>query len=159
MDLRWHTRKEFLAPSSDQKDELIQWQTTPEGKATLKKQRDIVPFKKRKKGEDRNSDKESDGGGNWKRKFKKAMKTPNGLSHIMSVLLSEEQTNAHVSPVFQSSHSCQIQPNSTISALPPRVPPGPPPQAATSSQLAAAFPALSTRVQLQSILKRSNGGN
>ena len=108
VDLRWHTRKEFLALSSDQKDELIQWQTTPEGKATLKKQRDAAPLKKRKKGDDRNSDKESDGGGNWKRKFKKAMKTPTGLSHIMSVLLSEEQNNAHVSSVFQSSHPQQL---------------------------------------------------
>ena len=86
------------------------------------------------------------------------MKTPTGLSHIMSVLLSEEQNNAHISSVFQPPHPQQLQPPPVISAALPKMPHGPPPQAATISQLAAAFPALSTRVQLQSILKRPNGG-
>ena len=139
----------------DQKDELIQCQQTPEGKTLLKKQRNpIIP--KKRKGDNKEGDKDTDSGGNWKRKFKKAMKTPNGLSHIMSVLMSEEQNNATIASVFQP----QQQPQQPIlppsSQLKPVVPPGQSPQQAKISQLAAAFPDLATRVQLQSILNKVN---
>ena len=78
------------------------------------------------------------------------MKTQNGLSHIMSVLMEEEQSNATI-----------------VSALAPPLAPAPPPPAvpppvkpvaqpipsAAISQLSAAFPALATKVKLQNILK------
>ena len=91
VDLRWHTRKEFKALTSEQKDELCQWQSLSEGKKELKTQRKNNS-KKRKSD---TGDSENEKGG-WKKKFKKAMKTQNGLSHIMSVLMEEEQSNATI---------------------------------------------------------------
>ena len=37
VDLRWHPRKEFLAFTDDQKNELRGWQGTKAGKAVIKK--------------------------------------------------------------------------------------------------------------------------
>jgi hypothetical protein len=39
VDLHWHTRKEFKELPSDQKDELIAWQRTKDGKKAVKEQR------------------------------------------------------------------------------------------------------------------------
>ena len=40
-------------------------------------------------GSGKEGDKKPKGGGNWRKKFKKAMKTPNGLKTFMSVLAEE----------------------------------------------------------------------
>ena len=124
----------------------------------LKKQRNPILNKKRKGDKEKGGDKDSESGGNWKRKFKKAMKTPNGLSHIMSVLMSEEQNNAIIASVLQSQQHLPQSPQPIVSpSSQPRsmIPQVKPPQQAIRSQLAAAFPALATKVELQSILKSS----
>ena len=41
----------------------------------------------------RNFDTDKSSGGNWKKKMKKALKTPHGLKSVMSVLAEEEKTN------------------------------------------------------------------
>ena len=145
VDLRWHTRKEFKALTSEQKDELCQWQSSSEGKKELKTQRKNNS-KKRKSD---TGDSENEKGG-WKKKFKKAMKTQNGLSHIMSVLMEEEQSNATIASA--------LAPPLAPVPPPPAVPPPVTPVAqlipsAAISQLSAAFPALATKVKLQNILK------
>ena len=40
VDLRWHTPQEFKALNQDQKDELVSWQKTPDGKQILSKSRE-----------------------------------------------------------------------------------------------------------------------
>lgn len=149
VDLRWHTRQEFRDLSSDQKDELTEWQSSNAGRTAIKKQR--VDDNKKRKGKGDHNDRD---GGNWKKKFKKAIKTKSGLAHVMATMVQEE--NEHASIV------AAIQP-----ALPPppaTIPPRAPPTiaaatqqsaaaVATISHLAAAFPALSTKIKLNSILK------
>ena len=151
VDLRWHTRHEFRDLSSEQKDELTEWQSSSDGRAKIKKQR--ASENKKRKG---NPNEDKDRGG-WKKKFKKAISTKSGLSHVMSVMLAEEEKQAPL-----------------VSALRPALPPVPqgtvpvPPAAApaaaasvqgqasaTIAQLAVAFPALSTKVKLNSILRNS----
>ena len=96
MDLRWHTPAEFKALSHEQRDDLVSWQKTPEGKATLAKSRESAGFgKKRSKG--------GNGGSNGKRKHdgnqnpskqqkwlrKQYVKKPEGImKHIMRSLLA-----------------------------------------------------------------------
>jgi len=143
VDLRWHTRQEFRALSSDKKDELTAWQRSNDGKAAIKKSRDSVDGnrnnRKRNGGEGGNkSDSET-----WKKKFKKAIKTQSGLSHVMSVMLAEE---SDASPIIAA----------MLPQLPPTpITPAPPRPVGTTSvgALAAAFPALSTKMKLNSILK------
>lgn len=150
VDLRWHPRKDFLALSEDQKDELRQWQGTKEGKAAIKKQRAENPGKESGK---RKSDPKSDNDNkSWKKKFRKAVKSADGLSHVMSVLLSEESANSALVSALQP----------TLPPPPAAVPPARPANTATSnaatvSALASAFPALSTKVKLNGILKNANG--
>ena len=148
VDLRWHTRKEFRELASEQKDELTEWQTSNSDRAAIKKQR--LQENKKRKGQNENSDKDN---GSWKKKFKKAIKTKSGLAHVMAAMVQEEHDNASI-----------------VSAIQPVLPPAPPAipmqaptiaaatqqsaaTSATISHLAAAFPALSTKVQLNSILK------
>ena len=87
--------------------------------------------------------------------MKKALKTQTGLSHVMSVLAEHEaacralvsDVHAHLPPV----------PPTTAQTAPVTAPPNASPAttATTSavSALASAFPALSTKVKLNSILK------
>jgi hypothetical protein len=149
VDLRWHSRQEFCELNQQQKDELTTWQNSSDGKKEMRKQRN--DFKKRKH-EEANKTGNNGNNGNtennsWRKKFKKALKTPKGLSHIMSVLREEETKNSGL-----------------ISALQPSLPPAPagneapaapPAQPAAVSALASQFPAISTKVTLNSILKNS----
>jgi len=88
VDLRWHTRKEFGALTSDQRDELTAWQNTKEGKKVLKEQR-ATNGGKRASPESGKSDNKS-----WKKKFRKAIKTQKGLSHVMTLLAEEESATS-----------------------------------------------------------------
>jgi hypothetical protein len=148
VDLRWHSRQEFQDLTRPQKDELTSWQNSSDGKKEMRKQRN--EYKKRKH-EEANKPGNTGNNGNtennsWRKKFKKALKTPKGLSHIMSVLREEETNNSGL-----------------ISALQPSLPPAPagneapppPSQPAAVSALASQFPAISTKVTLNSILKNS----
>ena len=145
VDLRWHPRREFLDLSQSQKDELIAWQKSSAGKKALKK---------RATGQRGGIKREGDGNssGHWKKKMKKAMKTPEGLAHIMSIMAEEEEKlSAYVSSLRSS-----LQP----STLPP-VPAGAPAAAPSAppiqvGSVEATYSNLSTKVKLQSILKRKN---
>ena len=89
VDLRWYPRSEFLALPDEQKDELTKWQRTTEGKKAMRKE------KKRKSSDGRGSSPNSGGAKNdsWKRKFKKSLKTANGLAHVMAIMAEEENSN------------------------------------------------------------------
>jgi hypothetical protein len=143
VDLRWHTRKEFSDLTSEQKDELTAWQGTKEGKKSVKDQKS--PKKKRKNESDSGSTDTS-----WKSKLKKKLKTQHGLSHVMSLLAEEEASNTALISGIQ----IQLPPPP---AATPASAPAATPTASTStaavSALASAFPALSTKVKLNSILK------
>ena len=83
VDLRWHTRQEFRDIFSKQKDELTSWKGSNEGKASIKKQRTINSKKQK-------SDLENVDKGNWRKKFKKSIKTQSELSHVLSIMIEEE---------------------------------------------------------------------
>ena len=95
VDLRWHHPKEFKALPEDQKDELVKWQKTQEGKKLLEKSREAAASKKRKaEGGVKTRDKsKSNDNGNWKMKLKRAVRTEKGLKTIMSVLGAEGTRN------------------------------------------------------------------
>ena len=151
VDLRWHPRKDFLKLSKEQKDELSDWLKTDEGK---KHKKDHLQTKGSKK-DDPKRKAEAGASGNWKKKFKKALKSDKGLKSIMSIMASEEQTNqAFVSALAAAT---------TLPPAPSTQPPVPPtvatsaavtaqPPAATVATLAAAFPA--TNVRIHSILRK-----
>lgn len=149
VDLRWHSKQEFRDLPAPQKDELIEWQKSGEGKDAIKAQRKA----ERQSGGDKKRKSGNGDGGSWKKKFKKALKTPNGISHVMSVLRDAE--------VNSSGIISALQPAATLPSAPAPAPtpaPAPAPRNSDSSSssvaaLAAAFPALSTKVQINDILK------
>ena len=50
-------------------------------------------------------------GGNWKKKFKKALNTPKGLAHIMSVMAEQEKSNqAFVSALLSNQAPAAVPP-------------------------------------------------
>ena len=99
VDLRWHHPKEFKALPEDQKDELVKWQKTQEGKQILGRSREAAEkraatTKKRKAdGNSKGGSKSNSTGEDWKKKLKRAVKTQNGLKTIMSVLGAENTRN------------------------------------------------------------------
>lgn len=145
VDLRWHTRKEFGALTNEQKDELTTWQNTKEGKKVIKEQHaESKDGKRTAPGNSNSSDK------TWKKKLRKAIKTQNGLSHVLAVLAEEESANV----AFVSNVQVQLTP-APVPPPPLTVPPAAPgTNAAAVSALATAFPALATKVKLNGILKK-----
>ena len=88
--------------------------------------------------------------GNWKKKFKNAIKIPNGLKTVMAVLAEEEKNNQAMIAVFHAASQptpLPPVPNAVVSA--PTATPPPIPQV---SVVQAAMPA--TTVKLQGILKK-----
>ena len=134
---------------NDQRDELSKWLKTDDGqkhkKESLAKSKDSG-----KRKQDGNAT-----GGNWKKKFKKALKSDKGLKTIMSMMAKEEQSNQSLVSALSSTSlpptpSTPIpNPPSTQSATNPST------ASATTAQkvsVTSAFPA--TNVKLQSILKQ-----
>ena len=150
VDLRWHPKPEFKKLSDEQRDELVKWMRTSEGKKVLQKSKGTKFDNKRKSGGGGNGDRtqKSSEGGNWKKKFKKALNTPKGLAHIMSVMADEEKNNQALVFAFQS----------TQTSLPPAPAPVQPAQpqiriaAANAGSIQSSMPA--TAMKLASILKR-----
>ena len=150
VDLRWHPKPEFKKLSDEQRDELVKWMRTSEGKKVLQKSKGTKFENKRKSGGGGNGDRsqKSSEGGNWKKKFKKALNTPKGLAHIMSVMADEEKNNQALVFAFQS----------TQTSLPPAPAPVQPAQpqiriaAANAGSIQSSMPA--TAMKLASILKR-----
>ena len=152
VDLRWHTPIEFKALNQEQKDELVSWQKTPDGKQTLNKSKEEL--KNKRKHSDKGKNRES-AQLNKKRKqwIKKYVKKPAGLKHVMSVLAKEETTNA----AFVSTLNAMKSPPITFPPAPAPTPVAPP--APSVGSLNATFPGSATRVRLNSILKHGNNPN
>ena len=74
VDLWWHPKNDFRKFHDDQKDELMIWFKTDEGKRSMK----TSNKKSKSNGYNRNTNKKYGGGGygNWKKKFKKSIKSP-----------------------------------------------------------------------------------
>ena len=152
VDLRWHPKKDFRNLSDDQRDELVKWMRTSEGKKHVETSRNKNTNK-------RNRDRGGNGGannqnnnksdGNWKKKFKRAIKTPKGLAHIMSVMATEEHNNNAFIAAFQS-----IQ--AALPPAPPAVPPAIPRATIASTNATPSVPTVmpATAMKLASILKK-----
>lgn len=140
VDLRWYPRKEFLKLSNEQKDELTTWQKTAEGKKSMAQ----AKKKREQPAQDNASPAKPE---SWKKKFKKSLKTPEGLAHIMSVMREEESTNAALTAGM------------TSPLPPPPTTATPPAQPAVASSVDAHFQNLATKVRLQSILKNPQKRN
>ena len=148
VDLRWHTPKEFMALEPEQRDELVTWQKTPEGKTTLSKSRE-------KHGKRKGNPKDKGGKDDPKKRkqwLNKFVKSPTGLKHVMSVLAKEEIPNAAFIASLQAAQSAT--PIQAAGTTPNPVAPLAP--TATINSITARFPASATKVTLNSILKKSN---
>ena len=144
MELRWHTRQEFCDISSDHNNELTSWQGSNEGKSSTKKHLNINS--KRKKSDLNNADK-----GNCQNNFKKSTNAQSGISHGMSIMLKEEINNSSLIAALQPTHT--PVPSKTLLLLHLLViNPAAMIAAASVVTLAVAFPDLSTKFQLNSIL-------
>lgn len=149
VDLRWHPKSEFMKLNKDQRDELSKWLKTDDGQKH-KKESLAMSNDSRKRKQEGNAT-----GGNWKKKFKKALKSDKGLKTIMSMMAKEEQSNQSLVSALSSTALPPIpttpipNPASTQAATTPSA------ASATTAQkvsAASAFPA--TNVKLQSILKQ-----
>jgi hypothetical protein len=102
VELRWHTPSEFKA-LNEHRDDLVSWQKTPEGKATLAKSRESAGFsKKRSKGGNggSNGNGKHDGKQNpskQKKWLKQYVKKPGGMKHIITL-----------PPLFQQQHQDKL---------------------------------------------------
>ena len=148
VDLRWHPKKEFKSLTDEQRDELTTWMKTSEGRKFLKKSRDTNALKRKSDGN--GNDKNNGNNGNWKKKLKKAIKTPKGLAHVMSVIAAEEQNNTAFISALKTIQSSlppapaatqPIQPIATVAST-----------TATPAVSSSTVPA--TAIKLASILKK-----
>ena len=117
VDLRWHPKSEFNKLSQDQKDELVKWQRSDDGKKLLKASRKNAVDKKRRRDDE---DKESTSGKNgksWKSKFKKALKSEKGIKSIMALLAEEEKSNAALVSALQAAASQKTPQNASSTAM------------------------------------------
>ena len=147
VDLRWHPTRDFKKLPSDQKDELISWMKTQEGKKLMSESRKSFQSGLKRKESDKSNSNGPKSAGNWKRRLKKAIKTPNGLKAVMSVLADEEKSNQALVAALQS----------TINPLPPAPPAAPVEQPPATCFSALALPA--TTLKLQSILKNKSSSS
>ena len=149
VDLRWHPKSEFMKLSKDQRNELSTWLKTDDGQKYKK-----ASFTKG----NNNGKRKQEGnaaGGNWKKKFKKALKSDKGLKTIMSMMAKEEQSNQSLVSAL-SSTNLPPTPTTTIPNPPStQIPQNPSVSSTTTAQnvsVRSTFPA--TNVKLQSILKQ-----
>lgn len=149
VDLRWYPRKEFKALSNEQKDELKEWMQTQDGKKAMRKSRANAA---KRKTDDVEPDPKAKSKETWKKKMKKALKTPQGLKTVMAIMAEEEKTNHGFVAALQST-----APAPAPTPAPTNVPTAPPsqPAQASASALQVRFP--STSVKLQSVLNTKTG--
>ena len=153
VDLRWHPTKDFKKLPEDQKSELVHWMSTQEGKKLMKESRkNHQSSLKRKDGDRSPPGNNKSGNGNWKRRLKKAIKSPNGLKTVMTVLAEEEKSNQALVAALQAASNLPPAPIG-----PPATPPNPATQQAATCFSALAMPA--TTLKLQSILKDTSKKN
>ena len=101
VDLRWYPNNDFRKLSDDQKDEVMIWFKTDERKRAKKTSYN----KSKSNGYNRNKNNKHGGGvnGNWKKKFKKAVNSSQGLKSVISVLAEEEKVNSSPVAVIKAS--------------------------------------------------------
>ena len=119
MYLCWHHPKEFRALPGDQKDELVAWQKTQEGKKVLHKSKETASLKRKledSKDGDKKKPRDHTSHTAWKKKLKKAVKTQHGLAHIMSVLAAEDKRNRSVLSTLSSATVRSEPASATIQA-------------------------------------------
>jgi hypothetical protein len=111
--------------------------------------------KKRGRKDSTNSNQKHNGG-DWKKKFKKALKTPEGLAHVMSVMAKEDSDGGNYVAALASLQAKPLPPAPTVApTAAPATAPNVSFAAAQVSSVNSSFPNLSTKVQLQSIIKSS----
>lgn len=147
VDLRWHHPKEFRALPSDQKDELVAWQKTQEGKKVLNKSKEAASLKRKleetKDESKKKAPRDHSSHSAWKKKLKKAVKTQNGLAHIMSVLAAEDKRNKSILSTLSSTTASPGPATATIQA--------------TKATFSEPVSSPATTVKLSSILSKRNG--
>ena len=99
VDLRWYPRKEYAALSDDKKDELKSWMDTQEGKKAMRKSRKAAA---KRKAEEADAESKNKGKDTWKKKMKKALRTPQGIKTVMSIMAEEEKSNQGLLSALQS---------------------------------------------------------
>jgi hypothetical protein len=153
VDLRWHSNKDFKKLSEEQKTELRSFMRSQEGKKLMRKSR--AEKRKAEEANEKGENKDKSPAGNWKKKMKKALKTPQGLKSVMSVLAAEEKTNQGLIAALNGNNPPALPPPAapTVRFAQPAST-TPPPANAQASSLQAAFPV--TSVKLQHILKNNN---
>ena len=148
VDLHFHPHDKFLTLPKEQQDELREWLHTKEGR----KSKNEYYKNKRKSKSDDETDNDNKGKrkkndevkGNWRSKFKKALKSDKGLKTVMSILAEEEKSNQAL--VAALTTTLPPKPSG-----PPLAKPAAPKTGVVVSSLASSFPA--TNIKLQSILK------
>ena len=151
VDLRWHPKKEFKNLTDEQREELTTWMKTSEGRKHMKKSRESSNAKRKRDGNGNGNDKGA-GNGNWKKKFKKAIKTPKGLAHVMAVIAEEEQSNAAYVSALQSMRAIHMSDAAKSDAKPTTAAVAS--TTATPSVTIAPSNVPATAIKLASILKK-----
>ena len=100
VDFRWHPHKEFKKLPDNQCEELLSWMKTQEGSKAMKKSRQDAAKKRKGNGSTKDGDGDKKSASNWKKKIKKAIKTPHGFKAVMSVLAEEEKSNQGLIAAF-----------------------------------------------------------
>ena len=88
VDLRWHPREEHLKLPQEKKDEIRNWLNTLEG---IKQKRKNFKTDDRRRGKLQKRKANNSGGNDWKSKFRKAIKTDQGLKSIISIMATEDR--------------------------------------------------------------------
>ena len=158
VDLRWHPKSEFNKLSNDKKDELIRWQKTADGRKAMKASRKAAADKRKGDWDDATNHNSGKSGKSWKAKFKKALKTNDGVKTIMATLAEEEKCNAALIAALKTATQEDAHKNKEISSTHTQFQPPPAQTGVTSnnptiSAVANALPATTT--MLSSILKNS----
>lgn len=151
VDLRFHSKKEYELLSEDKQNELIAWLSTADGKKH--KREYFRDLKKNTKSSSSNKQKSGNGGGNWKKQMKRALKTDKGLKFVMSIMAEEEKSNQALISSLQINTDDEDRTSSPNPSPTKKAKKTSTKSANASSLTAAAHPA--TTVCLTSILKRS----
>ena len=121
---------------------------TNDGKKVIKKSRNaFLSNKKRKHNGDDNKKSSAKSEGNWKKCFKKAIRTTKGIKTVMSNIAKEEKTNT----AFVSALNRAFQPNLSPASIP--TPVVQPAVTIASATLQSAMTATASKTQ--SILKNN----
>ena len=103
VDPRFHPKDKFLSLPQDQQQELREWLRTKDGEKSKKEFFMKSSNDKNEESKKRNADNIQ--GGNWKKRFKKALRSSKGLKTVMSILASDEKNNMTFVQVLTSSIS------------------------------------------------------